>query len=304
VIIMNLKKPKVIISIPAYNEEKTLPSVIAEIKNIMKKTNYNYKIHVLNDGSSDKTALVAKKAGAAVTSNKINLGLAETFRREMKYFLNQKADIFVHIDADGQYPAAYIPRMIKGVQEGSDMVVGSRFGFKGQGKYAGPVSKRLGNIIFAKALEGLTRQKIPDTTTGYRAFTREVAMLPVINDFTYTQEQLIRAGRAGMKITSVPIYTNKTRKSRLFKGTFDYAVRAWINIFRIYRDYKPLKFFGSIGLVFFLIGFILGLYVTYDFLLTGLTGIYQKVPTILLAVLFLTTGLQIILFGFLSDKMR
>ena len=123
---------KVIISIPAYNEEKTLPHVLKEIKEVMedkkiKDKSYHYQILVLNDGSKDKTIEVAKAGGAIVVSNRRNLGLAQTFKTEMKECLKLKADIIVHTDADGQYPAKHIPELIEKVREGNDLILGSRF---------------------------------------------------------------------------------------------------------------------------------------------------------------------------------
>jgi len=132
---------KVVITIPAYNEEKTLGRVIKEIKEVMDKTSYNYQILVLDDGSKDRTIEIAKKNKAVVVSNKRNLGLAETFKNEMKECLKLKADIIVHTDADGQYPSFYIPEMVKKVEQGYDLVLGSRFG---KGHY--------GNVSFMKKL--------------------------------------------------------------------------------------------------------------------------------------------------------
>lgn len=289
---------RVVISIPAYNEEKTLGRVINGIKLVMDRNRYKYKILVLNDGSKDRTAEIAKKQGAIVVSNKRNLGLAETFKREMEECLKLKADIIVHTDADGQYPSEYIPNMIKKIEEGYDLVLGSRFG---KGRYKGSVMNKLGNVAFARVFSSLLRKKITDTTTGFRAFTSEVAELPLINDFTYTQEQLIRAGKAKMRITEIPITTRKTRKSKLFKNPIDYAVKAWINIFRIYRDFEPLKFFGRIGLMFILLGFVLGLYILYNIITTGGTG---GTPRVILSMLLILVGVQIGLFGFLADMKK
>jgi len=288
---------KIIISIPAYNEEATIEQVIREIKTIM-SNKYNYKILVLNDGSSDRTEELARASGAIVKSHSRNLGLAETFKTEMQECIKLKADIIVHTDADGQYPSEYIPLMIEKINEGYDLVLGSRFG---RGKYSESLMKKLGNIAFAKVFSGLLKTKLTDTTTGFRAFTLEVAKLPLINDFTYTQEQLIRAGKSKMRIAEVPITTKKTRKSRLFKNPFDYAVKAWINIFRIYRDFAPLKFFGKIGFSFLLAGFLVGLWLVYNFISTGRVG---HVPLTILAILLIILGLQIILFGFLADMRR
>src|SRR3990167_6342487 len=112
-----------------------------------------------------------------------------------------------------------------------------------------PLLKRIGNRAFSRVISSLTGVKITDSTTGFRAFTKEVALnIKFINTFTYTQEQIIRAAKQRFRITEIPIETRKTRESRLFKNPFEYAVKAWINIFRIYRDYEPLAFFGRVGL--------------------------------------------------------
>lgn len=293
-----MSKELIVISIPAYNEENTLPKVIDEIKEVMNENNYNYKILVVNDGSRDKTEEVAKEKGAIVFSHPYNLGLSETFKTEMKKCLELNPDIIVHTDADGQYPSHYIPNLIKKIQEGYDIVLGSRFG---QGQYSGSFMKKLGNIAFAKVFSSMLKTKIRDTTTGFRAFRKNVAQLPIINDFTYTQEQLIRAGKAKMKITEISITTNKTRESRLFKNSFDYALKAWINILRIYRDFAPLKFFGSIGLLFISLGVLIGLRLIYFFITTGSVG---HVPSQILTMLLIVVGVQIVLFGFFADSVR
>ncbi len=289
----------VVITIPAYNEEKSIAKVIQEIKSVMNSQKYDYKILVVDDGSKDKTADIARSKGAIVISHKRNLGLAEAFKTEMKNCLDLGADIIVHTDADGQYPASSIPELIKKVKKGNDLVLGSRFG---KGKYSGSIMKKIGNIAFAKVFSSLLRTKITDTTTGFRAFTAEVASLPLINDFTYTQEQLIRAGKKKMRIAEVPIKTRKTRPSKLFKSSFDYAVKAWVNILRIYRDFEPLKFFGRIGLLMFSVGFFIGAWLLYLFITTLTIG--GHVAMAILSMLLMTMGVQIILFGFLADMRR
>ncbi|MBU0459617.1 MAG: glycosyltransferase family 2 protein [Nanoarchaeota archaeon] len=288
----------VVITIPAYNEESTISRIIKEIKEIMGSTNFNYKILVLDDGSRDQTVEVAKKEGAIVVSNKINLGLAETFQREMEECLKLKADVIVHTDADGQYPAKYIPKMVNKVLQGNDLVLGSRFG---RGNYGGSLIKKMGNMAFAKVFSSLLNQKINDTTTGFRAFNSEVAKLKLINNFTYTQEQLIRARRKKMRIAEIPIRARKTRKSRLFKNPLDYAIKAWINILRIYRDFAPLKFFGYTGGFLLLIGFLIGLFIFVRILTIGGSG---GIPRVILSAVLMLTGLQIIIFGFLADMIK
>jgi len=293
------RKPFIIISIPAYNEERDIGRTISEIKEALKKTSYLYKILVLNDGSQDNTAKIAEEQGAIIVSHRRNKGLAETFRTEMKECLDRKADIIVHTDADGQYDPKHIPQLIEKVQEGYDLVLGRRFRRRIQ--YM-PLTKRVGNILFSKVLSSLTKVRITDSTTGFRAFTAESAReIDFINTFTYTQEQIIKAAKQGFKIAEIPVVSRKTRKSRLFKSPLQYAVKAWINIFRIYRNYEPLQFFGKIGLSFFAVGAALGFWLVYRFLILGKVG---RLPTTVLSALFMLVGIQIILFGFLADMIN
>ena len=287
---------KIIICIPAYNEEENIGKTIEEIKNSMNKTKYNYQILVLDDGSIDHTIKIAKKANVLVESNSHNIGLAETFKKEIKKALELKADVIVHTDADGQYNAKYIPGLINEIENGYDLVLGSRFIEKNK---VMPFMNQFGNKSFAKVLSRLLKVKLTDTTTGFRAFTREVAEnIQFINTFTYTQEQLIRAAKSNMSIAEVPITTRKTRESRLFKNPLDYAIKAWINILRIERDFNPIKFFGSIGAFFLLIGVMIGLYFV---MLQLTTGIHGHTALMFLMLILIFTGIQIILFGFLAD---
>jgi len=292
-------KQNIIISIPAYNEEKDIGRTISEIREVMDSTDYDYKILVLDDGSKDNTVRVAEEHGAIVVSHRRNKGLAETFRSEMKECLRRNADIIVHTDADGQYDPTRIPQLIGRVQEGYDLVLGSRF--RGRIQHM-PFTKRFGNILFSKVLSSLTKMRITDSTTGFRAFTSEIAReIDFINTFTYTQEQIIKAAKQGFKISEIPVNTRRTRKSRLFKSPLQYAVKAWINIFRIYRNYEPLQFFGKIGLSFFGIGVFLGIWLVYRFITLGNVG---RLPTTVLSALFMLVGIQIILFGFLADMIN
>ncbi len=222
---------KVVITIPAYNEEESIGAVINEIKDVMKKTNYVYQIMILDDGSVDRTKMITEENGVLFFSNGCNMGLAHTFKKEMEICCGMGADIIVHIDADGQYPPKYIPEMIESVINGYDLVLGSRFG---KGSYDGSLSKKLGNMFFARVLCLLLRKNIHDTTTGFRAFTKEIAQLPIQSKFTYTQEQLIRTIQCKKKIKEIPIIARKTRKSRLFSNIIEYFYRATITILRIF----------------------------------------------------------------------
>lgn len=290
---------QVIITIPAYNEENTLPRVLNEIKKVMQKTKYSYKILVLNDGSTDKTIEVAKKQGALVISNPRNRGLIETFKKEIKECIKLNADIIVHTDADGQYPAEYIPNLIKEIENGNDLVIGSRFSGEIEDM---PLIKRFGNKAFSRVISQIAKTRITDSTSGFRAFTKEVAKeIQFINTFTYTQEQIIKAAKLKFKIKEIPIFARKTRESRLMKGPFDYAVKAWLNLFRIQRDYNPLAFFGKIGVIFIAIGLLLGLWIIYNILTIGVAG---GIPRVILSALAIISGVQIISFGFLADMQK
>ena len=290
------KQQFIVITIPAYNEESTIQAALEEIHKVMQPLKYNYEIQVVDDGSTDSTSEIAARL-AVVIKNKRNLGLIKTFEKEVKLCIEKKADIIIHTDADGQYPAQYIPSLIKEIESGSDLVLGSRF--KSASGYKNQSSKKLGNKLFSKVISSLLKMPLTDTTTGFRAFTREVAeSIKFINNFTYTQEQIIKSARLGYKITEIPIQARATRESRLFKNPLQYAIRAWLNILRIYRDYDPLKFFGSIGVFFFSLGIIIGFYFVYLHLTSGIQG---HLGLLMLMLILIFTGLQIAVFGFLAD---
>src|SRR3989344_2730876 len=285
---------RILITIPAYNEEKNIGNVIRDIKKNLK--DYDYKILVVDDGSKDKTKEIAKKENVIVYSHPINYGLARTFRTEIKKCLELKADIIVHIDADGQYLAKDIPRLLNEINRGCDLVLGSRF--KGKIEYM-PFIKRIGNKAFSNVISNITHTNISDAQTGFRSFTKEVAEnIEIISDFTYTQEQIIKAVRQGYKVKEISVDTRKTRKSKLMRNPLEYAIKAWINLFRIYRDYAPIKFFGSIGLFLFLMGLIIGLYFVYLHFTVGIEG---HLGLLFLMIMCIFTGIQIILFGFLAE---
>lgn len=290
---------KIIVTIPAYNEAKSIGRLVKEIKDVMERGKYDYSILVADDGSTDKTAETAKKSGAAVYSHPKNYGLAETFKTEIKKCLELKADVIVHIDADGQYSPKEIPKLLDEIKNGYDLVLGSRF--EGEIEHM-PLIKKIGNIAFSKVVSQITMLKISDAQTGFRAFTKEIAQLPIISNHTYTQEQIIRAVKQKFRIKEVPIrFSKRDGKSKLIRNPFEYAAKAWINIMRIYRDFEPLKFFGIVGSFIFLIGFIIGLYLLYLHFTSGISG---RFALVMLDVLILSVGFQVIIFGFLADMPR
>lgn len=287
----------IVVTIPAYNEEKTIGILVSNIHKIMKSKGYNYKVLVLDDGSSDKTARVAKSAKAVVYSHPKNYGLAETFRTEIEKSLELGADVIVHIDADMQYQANEIPKLVDEIKKGYDLVLGSRF--MGKIEYM-PLVNRLGNKAFSRVISQIAETKISDAQTGFRAFTKDFAKKVIIrSDHTYTQEQVIRAAKEKFRIKEVPIYFARRKdKSRLISNPFNYALRAWINILRIYRDYKPLKFFGVLGTFIFSFGILIGLYLIYLHLTTGIAG---HLALMMLDVIILSVGFQLLTFALLAD---
>lgn len=291
---------KVCVCIPAYNEEKTIGSVVKGVREVMKRQKSKYEIIVVDDGSKDGTAKAAGKEKATVISLPYNYGLSEAYRVETEEALKRGADIIVLIDSDGQYRASEIPKLLEPIRKGdADLVLGSRFDGTIESM---SLLKRLGNKAFSKAISNIIRLHVSDCQTGFRAFTRKFAeKIRITSTHTYTQEMVIKAVREKFRIKEVPIHFDKRKdgSSRLMSSPFSYAAKAWLNILRVYRDYEPLKFFGVIGLLFMGAGFLLGLYLVSHYMVFGSVG---KTPTLMLTLLLMTSGIQILLFGFLADK--
>lgn len=289
--------------IPMYNEERTVGKVIGDIKSVLGKTKFKYTILAIDDGSTDRSAEVARKAGAKVFSHSYNRGLASAFRTAIEKGLETRPDIMVHTDADGQYLAEDIPKLIKPIlDKEADLVLGSRF--MGDIEHM-PFMKKWGNRAFSRVISRISGVRITDGQTGFRAFTKDFAQkVKIISNHTYTQEMIIRAVKAGFRVREVPVYFARRREgqSKLISNPFEYALKAWINIFRVYRDYEPLRFFGVIGAVLFSIGFLMGLYVLISVLYSGIPVLDTMIPSILVSVLFLVSGIQILMFGFLADR--
>jgi glycosyltransferase involved in cell wall biosynthesis len=289
----------VLISIPAYNEENTIGNVLQEIHAVMKKEKDSYSLVVVDDGSTDKTTIISQRHNAYVIHHPRNYGLAETFRTEIKHFLSSNADIFVHIDADGQYLPKDIPRLIREVKNGYDLVLGDRFS---GGIEEMPLLKKLGNRAFSRVISRIIKYPIHDCQTGFRAFNRKTAALPIQSTHTYTQEQIIKSVKEKLRIKEIPTHFRKRDgESRLMKKPVEYELKAWINILRIYRDYDPLKFFGKIGGALLLAGFLIGGWLVYIYLTTGRVG---HLPLTIFTVMLIVMGIQFIVFEFMADMKR
>lgn len=295
---MPRKGVRVAVLIPAYNEEKSIGDVINRVPRNIGDRVY---IIVVDDGSIDRTVEAAQEAGAIVISHRRKRGLVETIKTGVDAGLDRKADIFVTIDADGQYLPKEIPKLINPILEGeADLVLGSRFA--GQIEEM-PMMKRWGNRMFTWLMRKLTGFPFSDTQTGFRAFTREFATnLTLHGKYTYTQEMLIHAVERDFGIVEVPIYFAKRRfgRSRLIVNPIRYALKVFLIILRTYRDYHPMKLFGIFGSILIGAGLILGGYLTATWILYGVVG---RLPSTILTVLLIISGILSFIFGFLADML-
>jgi glycosyltransferase involved in cell wall biosynthesis len=239
---------KLIIQIPCFNEEATLPATLADLPREVAGFD-EVEWLIIDDGSADRTVEVARQHGVdhvvRLTNNK---GLAYAFQAGLDACLKLDADVIVNTDGDNQYFGGDIPKLVAPVVAGdADMVVGDR---EVQNiEHFSPLKKslqRLGSWVVRQA----SSTEVPDTTSGFRAYNREAAMsLVVVSRFTYTLETIIQAGKQYVTTAHVPIRTNpKTRESRLFPSMWAYVRRNALSIFRIYTRYEPLKVFMTAAL--------------------------------------------------------
>lgn len=250
---------KLIIQIPCYNEEETLTVALNDLpKHIDGIDEIEYLI--INDGSKDKTVEVAKKWGVHhIVSFKRNKGLAYGFMAGLDACLRNGADIIVNTDADNQYCAEDIEKLVRPILEGkTDIVIGERPIDKTE--HFSPLKKKLQHFG-SWTVRVASNTDIPDAPSGFRAYSREAAMkMNVVNEYTYTLETIVQAGRSKIAMTSVPIRTNaELRPSRLFSSMFGYVKKSMVTIVRAFMMYKPLRFFSIIGGIIFLIGFLIGI---------------------------------------------
>lgn len=291
---------KLIIQIPCYNEEHTLGTTLAALPRQLPGIDCIEWL-VIDDGSKDRTVEVAKANGVEhIVQFPTNQGLAKAFMAGLQASLKAGADIIVNTDADNQYYADDIPKLIKPILLGqAEIVVGARPIWKT--KHFSPTKKllqKLGSWVVRLA----SKTAIPDAPSGFRAFSREAALqLNVFNNYTYTLETIIQAGQKGMAIISVPIRTNPVlRPSRLVRSTPAYVVRSVLTILRIFMLYKPLRFFLLLGSVPFSLGVILGV----RWLLFFWAGSERtRIPSLILTAILILIGFQLWMFGLVADLM-
>lgn len=219
---------------------------------------------VIDDGSIDGTAEMAKKHGAHVVSDGVSKRLASRFRQATEIALSRGADIMVNIDGDLQFTPEEIPDIIKPVVAGeADFVAADRFTDRDTGKIRRPenmpAAKYWGNKLGAAIVGRLSGQKFRDVTCGFRAYNRDALYaLNLHSTYTYTQESFQVLAMKRFRIVSVPVSIKyfKGRKSRVVRSFTSFLFSSGLNILRAYRDYAPLKFFGTLGNVFFVVGLI------------------------------------------------
>lgn len=289
---------KLIIQIPCYNEEATLAIALSELP---KKIDGIDEIQVLiiDDGSTDKTIEIARQNGVenfVILPN--NLGLAKAFSAGLSKSLELGADIIVNTDADNQYCANDIEKLVKPILEKqADIVIGARpieniqhFSFVKK------ILQKLGSCV----MRLVSSTKIADATSGFRAFSRNAAMqINVFDNYTYTLETIIQAKAKGLEIISAPIGVNpELRKSKLIKNIFDYIKRSTFTMIRMFIVYRPFRFFAIIGCLFLIPGFLLGARFLYFYLNASGSG---HIQSLILSAVLILTGVQIGLIAVLAD---
>lgn len=293
---------KLVVTIPAYNEEKTISGVIAEIPRKIEGID-KVEILLINDGSTDNTVEKAREAGVdIILSHKKNKGLGVTFKDGLDAALEMGADIIVNIDGDGQYNAQEIGALAKPIVENkADIVLGwrdiDRLVFM-------PKGKKWGNKIATRLTTMVSGLLIKDAQSGFRAFSRESALrINLSGKYTYVQETIIEATHKGLTIEQIPIeFRPRKGESRLIPNLSTYARRAGTTILDTYWNYHPLKIFSFIGLFLIFLGAIFGAIALTHFIQDETISGYT--PVAIVAIVLAIIGLQSIILGFFANAIK
>ena len=291
---------KLIIYMPALNEEGGISEVIKSLPKKIEGVD-EVKILVVDDGSTDSTAKIAKESGADVVTHTVNKGVGRAFQSAVQYALENGGDILVSIDADRQFNSDQIPHIIKPIlNKEADMVTGNRF--ESGIPENMPKSKYWGNEQMSKLISLISGQRFRDVSCGFRAYSREALLrLNLIGAFTYTQESILDMVFKGLRVVEFPVDVIyfKDRKSRVANSVIKYAFRTLNIILSTLRDYKPMVFFGGMGGILLGMGAILEIFLfTYYFI----QDTYYPYKTIgFIGFGFLIFGLLLVIVGLLAN---
>lgn len=279
---------KLVINIPCYNEEQTLPMVLEELPKSISGID-EIEVQIVNDGSRDATVEVAKKYGCRIVNHKMNMGLGYAFKHGMESALLHDADIMVNTDADNQYPSRYIADLVAPILSGqADIVIGNRKPWKV--KHFSPL-KRFFQYFGNMLTRNIAESDVPDMVSGFRAYSRDsLLMMNITTQFSYVLDTIVQASKKKLKIVSVDIETNApTRKSRLFRNMYQHMWKSGMNLLRVYAIYEPFKTFLWIGIVFSIPAAILTVRFLY-FYFQDEAGHVQSL--VIAAILFTLSGLS------------
>jgi glycosyltransferase involved in cell wall biosynthesis len=300
-----MSRLKLIVIIPAYNEEDSLPDLLGRMPDLAGEEIRLLPV-VIDDGSHDRTGEYARLGGAIVLRHETNLGLGKTFRDGLEYAFEQDADILVNIDADLQYDPADIPKLIRPILEHkADFVTADRFSDESGRKLrpAGmPAVKYWGNQVMTRLVNALARTSLGDVSSGFRAYNREAILnLNLTGKYTYTHETILDLAFKRLRLASVPIPVRyfPERKSRIASNLLHYTNQTLRIILKAFRDYRPFYFFGLLALGPFVVGAGLSLFMLYFYLRTGDFTPYKFVGFI--GVYLLSLALVFMIIGFLAD---
>jgi glycosyltransferase involved in cell wall biosynthesis len=289
---------KLIIQIPCYNEAETLPKTLAELPKTMDGFD-QVELLVVDDGSTDQTPEAARQAGAHhIVHLSRHLGLAQAFSHGLDASLRLGADVIVNTDADNQYRAEDIQKLVQPILDGTaEMVIGDR-GVATLAHF--PAHKRALQALGSKVVSATAGFAIPDATSGFRALTREVALQTmVLSNYSYTLETLIQAGARRVRVAFVPIETNPPeRPSRLISSIRNYLLNSGVTIMRAFTMYRALRIFTTISAVMLLAGTAIGV----RFLVAYLSGTGAgMIQSLILAAILIIVGFITFLIGLIAD---
>ncbi len=295
---------RLIVNLPAFNEAEKIAETIQRIPRTVSGFN-EVLVQVIDDGSTDNTIEEAKRGGADfVYTNGVNRGIGKTFRHAAERALENKADVMVNIDADGQFDPEDIKKLVMPILANEvDMVSADRFDHLAAENI--PFVKNVLNRLAAKLIGSFMNVNIKDLTCGFRAYSRETLLrLNLPGDFTYTQETIIDALGKGLKIKWVPVAVTyyAGRKSRVVKTIWSYVNSSFRIIIRAIRDVRPMKFFGIPGLLLMLLGIVV--FVVFLFWYFQALKITPYRNYLWTSGILFFIGLQFFVFALIADMIR